>query len=189
MKHIIFAFLTALFISSPVLADQFTITVPADLTDRQKAEIQAIAAQKAAEGPRPGTTTETVKEWVDIGTAIGSGLASSAKQLGIAANDFAQTPVGQFTVFLIGWHFVGEDFIGILFGFVWLVFTIPAWIWMYRRLRYQTIITHYAKGEGPGGATKVIDRKLNHNATDTECVLYWFTLIGIVVIGVSPIVF
>src|SRR4051812_40589099 len=119
---------TLMLMTGPVLAKQVTIDVPGELTDQQKAELQLEATKKIVDNP-PGVISasapEKVKEWVDIGTAIGSGLASSAKELGIAANEFANTPVGKFTVFMIAWHFIGQDFVSIAFGFAWLITAIP----------------------------------------------------------------
>lgn len=99
MKY--FIVLVMMFVTSLAFSESFTVQVEGKLTDEQRAAVALVAQQKAAEPVSAAPTVSKVKEWVDIGGAIGAGLASSAKELGIAANTFAQTPVGKFTVVMI----------------------------------------------------------------------------------------
>lgn len=141
--------------------DRVEISTKADLTDAQKAELASQAAKMSAEnaaGTTPANTAskvEVVKQWVDIGTAIGSGLAASAKELGIAANEFAQTPVGRFTVFLIAWHFIGSTLLHVFFALLWFFVLTTIFVWIYRRAAIAKTVTYYDKGAGPNGARKV----------------------------------
>jgi hypothetical protein len=173
-------------------AEEVVIRVDGNLTDQQKAELQ-LAAAKAASTPGEVSVAnvEAVREWVDIGTAIGSGLAASAKELGVAVNDFATSPVGIFTMVLIAWHYVGGELVSIVFGFVWLAFTIPMWLWMYRRQFFDVTITTYEKDKGPDGKRRVKTMSPNRAATENEGVhfLYWVTLIAAALIGALSILF
>lgn len=150
------------FVGAVYAGDQTTITTAANLTEAQKAELAATAAKMASDNaaepkgvPTPAKV-EVVKQWVDIGTAIGSGLAASAKELGIAANEFAQTPVGRFTVFLIAWHFIGSTLLHVAFSLMWFITLTTILIWLYRRNGISKTVTYYDKGAGPNGARKVV---------------------------------
>lgn len=113
----------------------------------------SVAASKA-----PISSVKQVEQWVNIGTAIGSGLAASAKQLGIAANQFATTPVGKITIFLIAWHFIGNTLLHIAATTIWFLTWLPVLIWYYRTTGFTYVKTVYEKGTGPNGASKVIQR-------------------------------
>lgn len=72
-----------------------------NLTEAQKAAIVAQVDQQAAPTPK----LDVVERWANMGTNIGRGLASSAKELGVAVNDFANSPVGKTVTFLLVWNF------------------------------------------------------------------------------------
>lgn len=170
MKKILLSLMLVMSVGVAIANDVVDTT---NLTDEQKAKAALYIAQMAKENPAAvvassSKTVEVVKQWADIGTAIGSGLASSAKQLGIAANDFAQSPVGKFTVFLIAWHFIGATLIHIAFTLLWLLITAPTIIYMYRRNTYRTVVTTYEKGKGPDGKTKVVERDCNPKSETSD---------------------
>jgi hypothetical protein len=169
MKKILLSLMFALsavgFVQLSIADDSVEIHTKADLSEAQKADLAAQAAKMASENASLKSTAtsvpakvEVVKQWVDIGQAIGSGLAASAKELGIAANEFAQTPVGRFTVFLIAWHFIGSTLVHISFALLWLFLCTGIFVWIYRRASIEKTITYYDKGAGPNGATKVVVR-------------------------------
>lgn len=94
------------------------------LTDQQKAEvIKSVADQKlkTESTSTQAETVDTAQKWVNLGASIGKGLASSAKELGIAVNDFAKTSVGQWTMFLIIFSVIGNDIIHIGVGLIVLI--------------------------------------------------------------------
>lgn len=162
MKTILLSIMLAVSAISVVHASETTINTTASLTDSQKAELAAEAAKMVAantsdkvDANSPGKAATVVKQWAEIGTAIGTGLAASAKELGIAANEFAQTPVGKFTVFLIAWHFIGHELLHVFFALLWFFTTLIVFFWMYRRASLSKTVTYYDKGAGPNGARKV----------------------------------
>lgn len=102
------------------------------LTPSQQASILkdiADTAEKtaASQGPiaiaqKTDESIEAAKKWVGIGTAIGSGLASTAKELGMVANDFVKTPVGTLAAGILIWKFIGKDILQIFGGLtVWII--------------------------------------------------------------------
>lgn len=98
----------------------------AKLSEAEKAEILKQVADKAATKTVFGTSSEPadekVEKWVKIGANIGQGLAGAAKEVGIAVNDFAKTPVGQLTMVLIVWHMLGGTLVHVFGGIlIWIV--------------------------------------------------------------------
>ena len=96
------------------------------LSEAEKAEVIKMVAEKAAEkssGTVPQLDTpDKVEKWVKIGSNIGQGLAGAAKEVGVAVNDFATTPVGQMTMALIVWHMIGAQLIHVFGGIlIWIV--------------------------------------------------------------------
>lgn len=95
------------------------------LTEAEKAEVIKIVADKASskDASVPVALTEDrVEKWVKIGSNIGQGLAGAAKEVGVAVNDFSQTPVGQLTMLLIVWHMIGAQLIHVFGGImIWIV--------------------------------------------------------------------
>ena len=130
------AFLTGLFLAL-FLSTSFAINDTADmggLSDAQKAEIlKQIALQKDGSSGDVGRVTATAQAWVGIGAQIGSGLASTAKELGIAANEFVKTPVGKWTAAILIWKLIGNAMVHILFGVFILMVVLPSWFVFWRK--------------------------------------------------------
>lgn len=197
MKNI-FAFIITILISVNVHAGT-NLYFPDGLTDQQKAFLIAEGAQAAANNlrtapPPPAPQESKVKPVLtdieEISKALGAGLAETAKQLGIAANDFAKTPVGKLTTLLIVWHFIGTQLIHTIFGFLWLAATIPTWIWMYRRQFFTKTTTYYDKNsvDAPKGVNKTVVVELSKVKYEAAPVVYWITLMICLLIGFLAII-
>jgi hypothetical protein len=52
-----------------------------------------------------------VREWGQIGQAVGVGVISAAKELGVAANEFAKTDLGKITVAILIYKYMGKELI------------------------------------------------------------------------------
>lgn len=81
---------------------------------------------------------ERINEYAEIGKNVGEGLASAAKELGVAVNDFASTNVGQVALFLIVWRIALADIVagavGVLFGIGWLIAVVKGWSYYFNKL-------------------------------------------------------
>lgn len=124
MKKLFAAILMTISLSS--LAGNSADTVGnagfAKLSEAEKAEIIQLVAQKASQKESSMTSEDKVEKWVKIGSNIGQGLAGAAKEVGVAVNDFATTPVGQLTMLLIVWHMIGVQLIHVFGGIlIWTV--------------------------------------------------------------------
>ena len=99
-----------------------------------QAEILKVVSEKAQAQKQAGildkvqTNPEKVNQWIEIGSNIGKGLAGAAKELGVEVNNFAATPMGQLTIWLIVWHIMGTTLMHFFGAFiVWIVGFIGIW--------------------------------------------------------------
>lgn len=118
MKKIIFA-IAALLLATPAWADPTPAPAinTAGLTPDQMAQIQTQADTMRADSPEAQTTK-----------------TEAARTLGVAVNDFASTPVGQLTMWMIIWKIAGHDFLGIIMGVAWFALMIPLWVRYFKRI-------------------------------------------------------
>ena len=127
MKKVFAVILMMISISAFAGNDSETVRAAgfAKLSEAEKAEVIKMVADKAAskDASVPAALTEDkVEKWVKIGSNIGQGLAGAAKEVGVAVNDFSQTPVGQLTMLLIVWHMIGAQLIHVFGGImIWIV--------------------------------------------------------------------
>jgi hypothetical protein len=116
---------------------QETVTIPkSSLTDQQKAEYAA--AQLKAKSDQYG-------KWIgighEVGVAVNDGLAAVTTQ----ANNFAQTPVGKWTMFVIIFKVIGSSAASYILITLMAFFAVPIWLWSYRKYlpkKYVTKITY-----------------------------------------------
>lgn len=101
------------------------------LPESTKAEIIKQIADSAATANSQKTNEkiDQILKWSQLGSSIGQGLGSAAKELGMAVNEFAASPTGKLATILLVWHFVGGFVIHIfgavcilIFGLVGLYF-------------------------------------------------------------------
>lgn len=149
------ALLLTLFITFPfpIMADIGANAINSvgwnDLTPAQQAEaLQNIAKTveqnaKAANALQSAALTDPKKlnEWVDLGQHVGQALGGAAKELGVQASEFAQTPVGNLTVALIVWHFLGNMLMH-LFGGIFVLVIGMLLIWWHSRYNREVEITY-----------------------------------------------
>lgn len=96
------------------------------LSEAEKAaiikQVADTAATKNIFGQNSESTDERVERWVNIGTKLGQALGGAAKEVGVAVNDFAKSPVGQLTTVLIVWHMIGAQLIHVFGGImIWVI--------------------------------------------------------------------
>jgi hypothetical protein len=141
-------FVAALLVLSLVGASA-TISYPAyaldtsGLTQEQINKLQAEALElKAAtlkQNPASSTASvlpsvEEINKYADLGTNIGVGLANAAKQMGVAANDFAGTTIGKIAFFIIGYKLIGSSLVHLSFGLIWFIVGIPLWMHYFKKI-------------------------------------------------------
>ena len=96
------------------------------LTAEQKAELQLQVVKLKTGAQDPAKVSENVRKeaeaWGDLGSNMGKAVVSAAKEVGVAANDFAQTPLGKVTVAVIVYKIIGQAALHLIFGTLILLF-------------------------------------------------------------------
>lgn len=129
------------------------------------------------------------REWAGLGQAIASGVVGGAKELGIAANDFAKTDLGKITVAVLLWKYLGSQVVGILFGTMLLVLG-PSFGWfLVRRSKVERTSVEYVHVPWLFGAftvKRVAKRELKVTEGSLEDHQAWQQFIGyaLMVVGV-----
>lgn len=121
------------------------------LTELQKAQIATQVAQAKIKSNGQDSDTPTpqkISQWATLGTDLGKALVSTAKELGVAVNDFIHTPVGKIAAVIIIYKLVGKDVIHLGFGSVFLVIAGSLWFYAFRRvcLIDSVVVTSVTEG-------------------------------------------
>lgn len=114
------------------------------LTEQQKAEL-ALQAAKMKTAPEENISTTVRKEaeaWGEMGTNMGRAVVGAAKELGIAANEFAQTPLGKVTVAVVVYKVIGEDVLSAVIGSFVLFVGVWLGIWLMTRWRLGCVVKY-----------------------------------------------
>lgn len=99
------------------------IEVP-DVSTMSTEQVEMMKKQIELREQSTTSTASTVSEWAKVGKNIGEGLVGAAKELGIAANEFANTNVGKMTIAVLLWYFFGKSMIMLAFIIIYPI-TIP----------------------------------------------------------------
>jgi len=128
--------IVALAISTTVFADGRAIDT-SKLSKAQIAELAAKAEEMGATSPAnvSATVRKEAEAWGDMGANMGKAMVGAAKEVGVAANDFAVTPLGRVTVAIVAYKIIGRDVIKIVIGSVilFLGWTLGIWILLTKR--------------------------------------------------------
>ena len=137
-KFLTAALMTVMCVSTSAYGGQSAPQVDvSNLTPAQVAEIQAKVAEMS-----PSTAAKVSSElrqetgkWAEMGTGVATALVAASKELGMAANEFASTPLGKGVAVIIAYKVVGRDLLGIMTGIPIIIFgySIALWIVTTRR--------------------------------------------------------
>jgi hypothetical protein len=127
MRRFVIAALAIAALAMPAAAMAQATVNTEGLSEQQVLELQQAAATARANGSTPEATAAKVSQYVEIGKGVGQGLGTAAKELNIAVNDFAKSPVGQVTMALIIYKVVGAKLIGVLGSIIWFSIMLPLW--------------------------------------------------------------
>lgn len=144
MKKIIFGVLILLFsIVTPAraqVADTGMVSIPRSaLTPQQLKQIEVHEAGA----------------WVGLGKEVGEAINSSLSAVTDNTAKFADTQVGKFTMFIIAWKVLGNDFMGVVWAFFLALLGFPTLIWSYRRWTNPTFVSKEVRNE----KGKIIERQ------------------------------
>lgn len=116
------------------------------LTKKQIAELNQYAAEMKKD---PSGSSEKVRSeveaWTDLGQNIGRATVGAAKEVGMAANEFAKTPLGVVTTSIVVYKLIGNDVIHLFVGTCMIFFGTLIGLWTFRRryvrqYEYRTVL-------------------------------------------------
>lgn len=81
--------------------------------------------------------------WGELGANMGKAMVGAAKEVGVAANEFSQTPLGQVVVFMAAYKIIGHDMLGVIVGLGILVFGYSLAIWIFITRRWSDVKYEY----------------------------------------------
>lgn len=81
--------------------------------------------------------------WGELGANMGKAMVGAAKEVGVAANEFSQTPLGQVVVFMAAYKIVGHEMLGIVIGTGILLFGYSLAIWILLTRRWSAVKYEY----------------------------------------------
>lgn len=88
------------------------------LNKEQKAQISKVLTAEAEQSPQAVAVTvrKEAEAWTTLGSNVGLALIGAAKEIGVAANDFAATDLGKVVTFIVVFKLIGESLIGVIVG-------------------------------------------------------------------------
>jgi len=101
------------------------------LTEAQKADIDLQIAKMKADTVKgvvnpdvnlSATVRKEAEAWGEMGANMGRAVVGAAKEVGVAANEFAATPLGKVTVGVVVYKVIGKDVLGVVIGSLLVLF-------------------------------------------------------------------
>jgi hypothetical protein len=154
------------------------------LTAEQKATLIANVAALEKEEKSPANVSKTIRTeaeaWGDLGGNMGRAAVSAAKEIGMAANDFVQTPLGKVTMGIIVYKIVGASLLKVFFGTFVLLFSYSLAMWFLLRKKYDS-----AEYENRAMFWGLYNRKLvtKFSTDDTMTGWHWVCAAVLLVVG------
>lgn len=150
MKSFIAVLLVVIFASISYAQDaNETVTIPkSELTEKQRSDLSDKELQDKV---------SQYGKWVGIGHEVGIAVNDGLTAVTTQANNFSQTPVGKWTIFVIIFKVVGEKAIQYMVGISMLLFGLPIWIWSYRKYLPRKYLTKRTFGEDEKKLTEEYD--------------------------------
>jgi hypothetical protein len=149
------------------------------LTETEKAEVLKTIAEKAAgraEEAAHGAISAAKKadEWLNVGERVGKMFAGAAKEVGMAVNEFAKTPVGMLAMGLIVWNYMGG--VAIHFGGALIVLmSSGAFMLWFARRRREVLYQYDPEKTDIFGRSRLVsvERRKMDDDTMTAIVIMW----------------
>ena len=127
MKRLFSALILA--VCATVAQANVTITLtPEQAAALAKSQDPAATVTSTAENVS-ATMRKEASAWGEMGANMGKALVGAAKEVGVAANEFAQTPLGKVTVAIVAYKIVGQDILAVVFGGTVMVFGLSLALW------------------------------------------------------------
>ncbi len=145
------------------------------LTKMQEAEIQIQIEKMKDQKP----IAEQAKELASISHEIAKAIGSTAKELGVEVNNFAVTPVGKMTMYIIVWKMLGSELLHYIVGIGTFVVMLPIWWAVFKRM---VLVESVEWTDSPNGKKRL--KKINYRTNWPESRCFWSAACIIWFIGI-----
>lgn len=88
-----------------------------------------------------------ISQYVGIGKEIGEAVKNGLENVVEVSNKFANTPVGQFTMFMIAWKILGKELLHLVIGIPVYIVLMSLWVHFARRLFFGRWVKRYVDGK------------------------------------------
>lgn len=175
--------------------------VPKDKADQIRQ--LATSAQPSETDKAISIASESVNKYVELGTAMGAAIKSTANELGVEPKEFANSPLGYASYFWLAWELwlgqTANTLSNVLIGAIWLFFFISVWSFYFRKicLEKETVYEEIerpildAAGADTGKFEKVKQKTIRlHDINDGTVAGYRLVFfIVLIIIGIPGLVF
>jgi hypothetical protein len=126
---------------------------------------------------------QEAEAWSELGSNMGKAMVGAAKELGVAANEFAVTPLGGVVVGITAYKIVGRDLLGVIVGSFILLFGYSVAFWLFLTRRWSNIQYEYKPILwGAFERRKIV--KISSDSEDTQVRV----VTGAIILAVSTII-
>lgn len=157
------------------------------ITPEQAAQIQKQVDELQS---KPTNVSANVRKeteaWGELGANMGKALIGAAKEVGVAANDFAGTSLGKITVGIVAYKIIGRDILKISSGLATLI--VGTWLAILAHRRWAWDFKYEVKPTLWGAFNRryVLERKA-HDDTGGVLILSTLFLVLVWVVGLNII--
>lgn len=196
MKKLFTALFAALMlVSTGAFADSTPTPTAVSLEGLTADQVKAVQTQidQAKRQHKPELTAMDTA--VELGRIIGSGLVATARELGIAANDFAKSDLGKVVMYILIWKYLGHDLLGVAVGVPLLISAVFIGLRLIRTASWESTIREYATTPVLWGLFTVkrliknerVKRENLSDADNWQIAAGYITMVAGVVVGMCTI--
>jgi hypothetical protein len=143
-------FVTPAFAVPAVSASDISSIDVSKLTPEQKTQLMAQATELQKQATSTTNISATVRNeataWGELGANMGKAAVSAAKEIGVAANDFVQTPLGKITMGIVIFKVMGGAIIHLVVGIFLLLTFLSVALYLVLKNKYGTVEYEYVEG-------------------------------------------
>lgn len=145
MKKLVFAWITvitALFFSMPAMAgssEPTSVSLEGLSADKVKEIQQQVDDARKHAAPELSSMSKAV----EVGRMLGAGIVATAREVGVAVNDFAKSDIGRIVTVVLVWKYVGHDILGVGVGLLFLIVGVPVGLRFLRNAYIENIKEEY----------------------------------------------
>ncbi len=114
------------------------------LTTEQIAQInQKVSEMKQDPKNISASVRKEAEAWGELGANMGKAMVGAAREVGVAANEFSSTSLGQIVVGIVTYKVVGQEILGVLFGPLTLLVGWSLAIWFFTTQKFSQVKYEY----------------------------------------------